>query len=161
MKTVLARSTLQRSTLTTFCPVLSAALLSLPIAAFANIYADFGGENIELHTTVIIKPDGTATLQSDASQPRATAEQQIQIWERYEKNQDADDDEVEKKPAAEPATPKPLTDDAIATRLKEMMEGRSEFGGGSADTGNVSVKVTRDTVQILSTRTFTSLEELL
>ena len=98
--------------------------------ALAQSFYGFTAEGVETHSTVTIKADGSAQIEAQTVEPRAIAEQQILMWEKYEKTQDADSDDDNKPDATanQPATaPKPLTDDELSAKLRESMQNRGRW----------------------------------
>ena len=53
----------------------------------------------EQRTTLTIKADGSSVLTVDKTEPRATAEQNVRMWERYQKAAESADEEGDGKPA--------------------------------------------------------------
>lgn len=112
--------------------------------------------------TVTVKADGSARVTNEATQPRKVVEMQITAWQRYHKNaENGEPDDNAPPPAPAPKTEtKPLSDQELAAKLREMNEERPEPGEGGPRTID-SLEVLSNSVRIVATRSFASLKDLL
>jgi hypothetical protein len=114
------------------------------------------------HTTLVIKSDGSSTLTNEAVQPRKSLEMQVNAWERFSKMSEEDtgpDDEDTPVATAKPGQ-KALTNEELASKLREMYQQRAD-GGSDAALSIRSVEVLTNSVRILTSRSFASIKELL
>lgn len=128
----------------------------------ATSFAQFFGGPMEEHATLTIKPDGSCQFVEETVQPRTVAEQQVRSRERIEKMAETmDEEESGTNSAAGPeAAPKPFTDDELGRKFQEMMNDQFEERGDES-AGKVSVEVKKDSVRMVITRSFATLEEML
>jgi hypothetical protein len=133
--------------------------LANPVPSTAR-YSGLSGAT-EQRTTLTIRSDGSSDARSETTKARAAAEQEIRMWERYEKRASLETvEELGLKPD-DTAEPKPLTDEELAARIREMFERRAEQMGELVETRIESMEVTEETVRIVTTRSFAALEEVL
>src|SRR5687768_7602206 len=86
------------------------------------------------------------------------------MWEQFRKtiNQDEDEDEDKPKKADEapPADPKPMTDEELSRRLRDVQKIIAEQSRNEEQKIE-SLEVGKETVRTVSTRTFASLSDML
>ncbi len=148
-----------RNKIRTMLALTAAAALAL---CNATLFAQFSSGVKEQRTTVTIKADGSGQVSSEILQSRASLEQQVRMWERYQKESDAEGDSSEEtKPATKPVTEtKPLTDAELTQKIRSMQSDEEERGGEAGEE-KLNVEVQKDTVRLGTTRTFSSLEDML
>jgi len=120
-----------------------------------------GGDN---RTILAINPDGSCALTNEMVQPRKALEMHVAAWERYSKRAEGPSSEDENTPPApsQPAKPepKPLTNDELAAKIREMYQQPSGFGGNAA-LEIEKCEVSTNSVRLVTRRPFASLKELL
>jgi hypothetical protein len=146
---------------------------TLPLSARAQSYfgGGFGRGGGNTQATLRIKPDGSSLLTSESTEQRDNIENQIKFWNRYSAG---DSDGASDLSALDPDTglpasavtaqkpdQKPLTDDELKAKLKQMYEAASELGDESVAQNIESIDLTSNSVHIVSTRAFPSLKDLL
>ena len=140
-----------------FATILTAvALWSDPSSA--QLYGGATG----LHTTLTIKADGSSVLLQESVQPRAMIEQQVRSWERYQKMSDTagESEGTPSVEAAPEASPKTFTDEELTQKYQEMIANRSDEGESDSN-HQTSLEVKTNTVRVMSSRSFATLEEML
>jgi hypothetical protein len=111
-----------------------------------------------------IRPDGSGALTNETVQPRKSLEMQVAAWERssnFAEGLGSEDENAAPAPA-QPAKPeqKTLTDEELASKLREMYQEQGGFGGDAA-TEIERVEVSTNSVRLVTRRGFGSLKELL
>ena len=132
---------------------------------FAACLAGFVGvaPAAEQRTSLTIATDGSCIFRSETSQPRVMVEQQVKMWERYQRvNAPADEsDDALPKPPEPGKEPKPLTDEELAGKLREQAGGQGWFNQYGGETKIESIDFKSNTVRTLATVTYGNLEEFL
>ncbi len=146
--------------------LLALAVFTVVAQGNATVFAQFFQGAAEQHSVLTIKPDGTCRFTTETVMNRTVLEQQLRVWERYQKMSEAAD-ESEATPAtpesgakAGTAEPKPFTDEELTQKYRELSEERSGNGAENPDQ-TLDVQVQKDTVHITTTRSFSTLEEML
>lgn len=119
------------------------------------------GDNLSI---LAIKPDGSCAFTNETVQQRKALEMQVTAWERYSKRAESSDSEDESTPPAPSPAAKPeqktLTNEELASKLREMYQQRTGFGG-DAGLEIEKLEVSTNSVRLVSRRAFASLKELL
>jgi len=117
----------------------------------------FAGEERAMLT---IKPDGSCLFALDITEPRIIAEQQVRVWERFQKANDNADEDA--KPATT-AEAKPFTDEQLAAKIRQTLQLRAEQNGVEEDFTEKleKLEIKTNTVRTVTTQTFATLEEML
>ena len=118
----------------------------------------------EMRTTLTVQTNGSCTVRSDTTQLRLTIEQQVKMWERYQRQSDEIESDDAKPKSADPEkekASKPLTDEELARKIREQSEGSSWLShfGGEAKIESVDVK--SNTVRTVVNVAYATLEEFL
>jgi len=116
------------------------------------------------HTTIVtVHADGTSQITTDYTQPRSQAEMQVKMWVRYSQNGGNDGDDMETpKPEAKEQASKPLSDQELAAKMREMLESQGNSGEDEDAAGKIdALEVGKDNVRIKQTRSLSTLEKLL
>ena len=145
----------------------STGLLTALVAATAagqsfNYSEGLFGQN-NSRSTLVIKSDGSCAMTNEVIQPRRSLETQISAWARYSKSSGNSDDEGDEPmplpPQATKPDQKPLTNDELAAKIREMYTQRPGYDEDEAMRVD-SVDVSSNDVRIVTTRSFDSLKEL-
>src|ERR1041384_4293286 len=124
--------------------VAAAALLSSACAA---------DQRFTLH----IKSDGSCRLTNETVEPRVMAEQQMRMWEQMRKQSEAQGDDDVYPPLKIPAPPaetKPLTDEELGAKIRELWKSQVEQEGADSGAKIDLVDVQKERVRTVSTRGF-------
>ena len=126
--------------------------LALAIPAAANDFL----------TTLTLKSDGGCVLRSDSTQPRLTLEQQVRMQKRMTKASEGGLD-IDDPPTLSPVEkdPKPFTDAELGKLLREMIEEQQEQRAQPGEIKIESIDISSNTVRVVTTHSFVSLEDLL
>lgn len=109
-----------------------------------------------------IKADGSCLFISESTEPRAAAEQQVRMMERFQRAAESGDQDTvagEGDLSSTNATT-PFTDEELTKKLKDARNEGTDESALDADE-KLDVVVKKDTVVITTTRSFTSIEEML
>jgi len=142
--------------------LLAAAAVSAEAQYFRSMSGGFGGEG-NSRTVLVIKRDCSCVLTNETTQARKSMEMQVSTWERYSKMADGigvpDEDEP---PALSQAAKdrKPLTNEELAAKLREMYQDRPDSGAEEALKVE-TVEVSSNSVLLVTTASFASLKDLL
>jgi hypothetical protein len=146
---------------------LASALTILVPAVAARQSFDYSqgmfGQN-DSRTTLVIKSDGSCALTNESVQPRKSLEMQISARARYSKLSGNPDDEGDEPtpPPSQATKPdqKPLTNEELAAKIREMYRQRPDSEEDEA-TKIDTVEVATNSVRIVTTHAFASVKELL
>ena len=132
----------------------------------AQIYSEDGdfGNGTEQHAVLTIKADGSCLFLTETVESRTVAEQQVRIMERIQKMSESADEGVGETPAqtdlSSTNATKLYSDEELTRKIAETM---NERAGESAEDSDqkLNVEIKKDTVLIITTRSFASIEEML
>ena len=117
---------------------------------------------IESRITLTLQADGSSVIRNEATTTRVQVEQQVKVWEQYQRRADADDDEdAPPKPAETQKEPKSLTDEELAKKLREQAESQGQMSHYGGETKIESIDVKSNAVRTVTTVAYATLEELL
>jgi hypothetical protein len=133
------------------------ALLSWSSVLRAQFY---GAGVTEESGTLVIRPDGSCSYTNVIGEPRAMAEQQVRMMERFA-NAGDNSDENPPQPVADTKETqmKPLTDEELIKKLQSMRE--ENEGEPSNPDEQFRVTVTNSIVRMETSGTFASLQDML
>ncbi len=145
---------------------LFAALMQWNGTTSAQIYSEDGdfGNGTEQHAVLTIKADGSCLFLTETVESRTVAEQQERIMERIQKMSESADEGVGETPAqtdlSSTNATKLYSDEELTRKIAETM---NERAGESAEDSDqkLNVEIKKDTVLIITTRSFASIEEML
>jgi hypothetical protein len=145
----------------------SFAVLAMALSAGSASGQFFGvrafGEG-DTRAVLAIKPDGSCALTNEMVQQRKLLEMQVTAWERYAKATEGSMSEDENTGPASSQAAKPgqktLTNEELASKIREMYQQPSEFGG-DAGTEIEKLEVSTNSVRLVTWSGFGSLKELL
>jgi len=147
-------------------------MLALAVVAAAAHWQGMASAQIfqaggEQHSVLTIEPDGTCLFVTESVEPRAAAEQQMRMMERFQKTSEAAEEGEDSTTTAADlsatnaaAEPKPFTDEELAKKITDTMNERAEEGAEGPGQ-NINVQVKKDLVVTTTTRAFSSIEDLL
>jgi hypothetical protein len=110
---------------------------------------------------ISIRPDGACVVRSESTMPRAMIEAQIRMMDRYKELDGEDDDDDFSQPPSPPAAEPDakLTDEQLKARVRQMYSERVGWGRRFGETEVESVEIEAETVRIVTTTSFGSLED--
>src|ERR1041385_623322 len=125
----------------------------------------YGGSEPDTHATLAINASGACLLTREMTQSRRSLETQITVWERYSKMSDGGLPDADEEPAISAPPPaktdqKPLTDEQLPAKIREMYQQQSEAGDGEGVKID-KIELTTNSVRVIMTRSFSSLKALL
>jgi hypothetical protein len=124
-------------------------------------YMGFGENNRQ--TLLAVRPDGSCVLTNQTTQSRKVLEMQVISWERYSQMSENGSPEDAEALIASPQPPKsgrkPLADEELAKKVREMYQQRSDSEEDAA-VKLAAVEISTNNVRVVTTRSFASLKEL-
>jgi hypothetical protein len=145
------------------CLNLSAVVVALVAgSAEGQSFRSMGFGESENHTILVVKSDGSCVLTNEALQPRKMLEMQITSWERYSKMSEGTGPEDDDAAIPSPDKPahKPLTNEELSAKLREMYQQRPDLGE-EATLKIETVDISTNSVRLVTSRSFASIKELL
>src|SRR6266487_3499319 len=137
-----------------------AAVCFCALSASAQSFGSWGIGSSDNHTTLTIKPAGSCVVTSESVQPRKATELQVRSWERFAKARENAEDEDAVAPPPPAADQKPLSDDELAKKIREMHSKRFDTDE-EIEQKIETLEVTTNSVRMVTSRSFGSLRELL
>lgn len=144
--------------LLTRCLAAAALLAILPGQTICRAQMFFEGFSEE-SAIFVIHPDGSCSYTNVNAEPRATAEQQVRMTERFESTSEDSDENPPAATASKENEAKPLTDEELIKKLESMKEDNEDDTSNSGEQFNVIL--TNGTVRMETTRSFASLRDML
>jgi len=130
------------------------------LASMAAAMAQWGAGASDQKTSIILRPDGSATIRSATTMTRAQAEQSVQMMQRYVTQLENAGEEPPEEPA-EPAEAKPLTDAELAEKMRKTSSLMRDRLGQENQPLLERVDVTAEQVTTVWTNQFSSISSLL
>ena len=145
-----------------YLSIAALGLMWLGVNGDAQSFGDMGFGEHNSRMVLRINPDGTCVLTNWTTQSRRSLEMQVVSWERMSKmSEDADDeDSIRAMAQLAKKDQKPLTDQDLVSKTRQMYEGR-EDSEDEEGTKLDSVEVTSNSVRLVTTRAYASPKELL
>jgi hypothetical protein len=137
------------------------ALLTIAAAVFwsAESHAQFFGDTTEESGILVIHADGSCASTNVYLQPRATMEQQIRTYEKYQNAAETADEETTNAVETKESAPsKPLTDEELLKKIESFGQDSEWL---SPDEKISATITTNGMVRVQMSHSFASLEELL
>lgn len=142
--------------------LMAAVMVLVATSTEAQSFRSLGfGEN-DSRTILSIRPDGSCVLTNQVTEPRKSLEMQVTSWERFSKMSEGaeDGDAGPSSPQLAKSEQRPLSSEELVSKVREMYQARpdsEEEQGVKIDT----VEVSSNSVRLVTTRSYTSLKELL
>lgn len=134
-------------------------LVATGFSATAQFWGGRSGE-IDNRTLVVILPDGTCAITNQNTEPRKMLEMQLASWEMSQKHAEGSDEDTPGSNISPSPGQKAFTDQEITSKVREMRESMQQYGMQGELTVD-DVKVTSNTVEIVTSQRFPSLKDLL
>ncbi|HEX9046181.1 MAG TPA: hypothetical protein VF988_04080 [Verrucomicrobiae bacterium] len=111
---------------------------------------------VEVSSVLTIHADGSSAWASTMTEPRAAAEQQVRLRERYANQTDSDTDDNPPSEVTSTNESKPFTDEELSKKYLAMLDDQND----QSDLTN-TIEVKTNAIVLRSSRSFPSLEDML